>query len=350
MQKKILFISPMFPENEDKNVVLPFITQFTQEFSNSPDVHVDVLTLMFPKSENYFFENIRVYPVGSGFKKSFRIIPYFIKAIFIGIQLCRKNKYEGILCFWYAQSALIGKALSKIFKIKQIVWMLGQDVKKENKYLKIIKINPENIIMASAQQRAIFYENHKIYVDKIANVSIDTKRFPELNTRKRNIDVLGVGNLGLLKNYALFVAIIAELKLQFPTIKAVICGGDSGEKENLIKQAEISGIAENIFFTNAVPHKKVLEYMNDATVFLHTSKFEGNPGVVQEALYSGCQVISTISMEDSETMDDFFHSTEKIELTEKIKYILKNPPPAKRVEKFKMKNTINVIREAFGSL
>lgn len=347
MTKRLLFIAPMFPLNEAEDIILPFPTHFTQQFAETTGVEVHVMALMFPQTAPYKFGNITVYPIGSGYKKSFYFIPYFIKAIFKGIQLHRKNNYDGVLCFWYRECTLIGKAISKIFGIKLMVWMLGQDVRKDNKYLDLLKINPSKLIMLSSQQRDIFYKNHKIWVEKIANVAIDTKRFPEFNQNKRNIDILGVGNLTPLKNYSLFLEIIYNLKSAFPNIHAIICGDDSGDKELLLQKAKALGIEKNVFFTGSIPHKEVLEYMNDAKVFLHTSKFEGGGAVLQEALYSGCKVVSTIDIETQPDNDSFYYSLKKEKLIDQIDILLKNLLIHKRIENFRMEDSIHVVYDSF---
>ncbi|WP_298221335.1 glycosyltransferase family 4 protein [Flavobacterium sp.] len=347
MVKKLLFITPMFPVNESEDIVVPFITHFTERFAETTSVEVDVMSLMFPQIKKYRFGKVLVYPIGSGYKKSFRIIPYFIIAIIKGIQLQRKNKYDGVLCFWYRECALIGKFLSRFFNIKLQVWMLGQDVKTDNKYVPLLKLPENEIIMMSEHQKMIFKENFHLDIKTIANVAIDRNRFPKLNQNERPITILGVGNLSILKNYSLFVDIIDELKKENPSIKAMICGGDSGEKKNLEEKIIALDLTENITLTGSISHKEVLNYMNNAVVFLHTSMFEGGGTVLQEALYSGCHVISTIPMEDSKSLETFFYNEDKLALIQRIISVLNKPLCAQRVEQFKMEGTIQTVYDAF---
>jgi glycosyltransferase involved in cell wall biosynthesis len=347
MKKRLLFITPLFPKNSAEDTVVPFVSQFTKHFAQNTDVVIDVISLMYPfSSKQYRYENITVYPIGSNFKRSFRLFPYMLMAIVKGISLCKKNNYDGILCFWYRESTLIGRVLSKIFKIKQIVWMLGQDIKKDNKYIRLLKISPQQLVMMSLQQNHFFYTNYKIRINKIANVAITRDLFPELNTNERTINILGVGNLGALKNYALFIEIVAEV--QTKNLNAVIIG--EGEETDLLK-AKVNqlGLTNTIRFTGALSHKEVLEYMNNSKIFLHTSKSEGGGTVLQEALYSGCQVVSTIDIEGSNENENFFYSLDKAKLSHQIKTILNQTQQTKRIEKFKMEDTIKTIYDCFYS-
>lgn len=345
MSKRLLFITPIFPQNASEDAVVPFIFQFTNQFTTDKDVTVDVISLMYPFStEPYTINSITIYPIGSGFKKSILKISSLFKAIHKGIQLFRKNEYDGVLCFWYRESTVVGKILSSIFRKKMLVWMHGQDINKENAYIKLLRIPTRQLIMISKQQSQFFYQNHRIKVDKIANVAITRDSFQELNLSERTIDVLGVGNLGALKNYSLFIELLSKVKHK--NLKAVIIG--DGEELDVLK-AKVAqlGLTENIRFVGRLPHKEVLHYMNHSKVFLHTSKSEGSGTVLHEALYSGCKVVSTIDIENSETLVSFYFGTKKQELSAKIDFFLNDSLTPERVELFTMEDTISVIYNAF---
>ncbi len=345
MTKRLLFITPIFPKNASEDAVVPFVFQFTKKFAETTDVKIDVISLMYPfQSTSYTIDNMIVFPIGSQFRKSIRQVPYLFKAVYKAIQLCRKKNYDGVLCFWYRESTFVGKIVSTLFRKKLIVWMLGQDINKDNSYIRLLKIPKEKLVMISQQQSEFFYQNHQIKIDKIANVAITRDLFPALNTDKRTIDLLGVGNLGALKNYSLFIELLSEIKNK--NINAVIIG-DGEEMESLKAKVVQLGLAANIQFVGALPHKQVLDYMNNAKVFLHTSKSEGSGTVLHEALYSGCNVVSTIAIENGETLKNFYFGTNKLDLAPKIDSFLTDVKQAQRIEHFKFEDTISVIYDSF---
>ncbi|AXP79469.1 hypothetical protein CJ739_371 [Mariniflexile rhizosphaerae] len=51
MKKRLLFISPLFPENDKENHIVPFVSQFSTAFTEN--VEVDLISLFFPKSKPY---------------------------------------------------------------------------------------------------------------------------------------------------------------------------------------------------------------------------------------------------------------------------------------------------------
>ena len=345
MTKKLLFITPIFPKSIDEDNVVPFISQFTQSFANETDIKIDVISLMYPfLTEKYEIGNISVYPIGSKFVSFFKQIPFLIKAVLKGKSLGKVNKYDGILCFWYRESALIGKFLSYLLNAKQVVWMLGQDINSDNKFIKLLNIQKSQLVLMSKQQSELFFKYHKIKIDKVANVAITRNLFPELNTNQRKTDILGVGNLGALKNYSLFLEIISMLKNK--NLKAIIIG-DGEEMEMLRKKSIELNLSNNINFVGALSHNEVLNYMNNSKIFLHTSNSEGGGTVLQEALYSGCKVVSTIAIETKIDDEIFYFNKEKEKLIDRINFLLDKNLLANRIENFKMEDTIKVIYDSF---
>jgi glycosyltransferase involved in cell wall biosynthesis len=347
MTKRLLFITPIFPQHSAEDTVVPFISQFTQQFTEDTDVKIDVISLMYPFStEQYTIGKVTVYPIGSNFKSFLKQIPFLIKAILKGKSLHKQNPYDGVLCFWYRESALVGKVLSRFLKIKQTVWMLGQDINKDNKYIPLLKIPRAQLVMMSLQQSDLFDDYHKIRIEKIANVAITRKLFPVFNSGARQYDILGVGNLGTLKNYTLFVDVISGLKRK--NCNAIIIG--EGEELAMLKaKVQQLGLSENIRFLGAMPHATVLDYMNQSKIFLHTSKSEGGGTVLQEALYSGCKVVSTIAVENNLETDNFYCSVEKQALADQIDVLLEKPLVHERIENFKMEDSIKIIYDSFYS-
>ena len=172
------------------------------------------------------------------------------------------------------------------------MWLIGQDAKTTNQYIKRIGPKADEIIAMSDFLQEEYFRNHGAKPFLVAENGINEEIFPELNIGARRIDVLGVGSLIKLKNYDLFIEIIYELKKKHPEIKAVIAGG--GVDEQYYKQiVQEMKLQSQITFCGSIPHDQVLELMNNAKFFLHTSDYEGNSTVLAEALYSGCLTLST---------------------------------------------------------
>jgi glycosyltransferase involved in cell wall biosynthesis len=344
--RRLLYITPIFPADAEDDSAVPFLTHFCENSAEN-EIQIDIISLMYPfTTGSYQFGKLIVHPIGGGFKRSYKKIPLLLKAIWKGIHLVRKHKYDGILCFWYREAALVGKIINVFSRTKFIVWMLGQDIKPENRYIRWLRIPAQQIIMLSGQQRDLFFKYHRLDVAQIANVCVDKKRFPPLHTDDRGLTILGVGNLGALKNYSLFIAVVHLLKPNYPNLKAVLCG-DGEERQMLEQKAAVLGLSETLSFTGILSHPEVLEVMNHTNVFLHTSQFEGGGTVLQEALYSGCQVVSTIAVAKDKPVANFHHATTPEDLAAAVTVAFKSNKPIQRSEPFAMEDTVKVIFNAF---
>ncbi|WP_299211984.1 glycosyltransferase family 4 protein [uncultured Aquimarina sp.] len=346
MKKKLLFITPLFPKNKDDDTIVPFIYQFCNYLdTNFDDLQIDIIALRYPdKKKEYSINSLKIYPVGGGFKTKWNSVLVISKALIKGIKLFGRTDYDGILSFWYSDTAIVGNLLKLIFRVKHFTWLQGQDVKSNNKYLRLFRPTEDQLIVVGKNHQEVLKKHWGMTVKKIANVAVDTNTFPELNIEQRPIDIIGVGNLGALKNYSLFIEIILELKKVFKNINVIICG-DGEEKEMLNTKIDSLGLRGNITLMGYVPNKKVRELLNDSKILLHTSQFEGNSMVVQEALYSGCKVISTFPL--LERITNFFFEDNKASLIKQSTTLLSKNHEAKRVRHFKIEETADVIYSCF---
>ncbi len=347
MKKKLLFVIPIFPNSLEDDTIVPFIFQFCLYLNdNYNDLEIDIMTLRYPiKKDMYSLNSLNIYPVGGGFKNKWNSLRVIYKSVIKGISLFKQKRYDGVLSFWYYDTTIVGTILNRIFKIPHYTWMQGQDVKSDNKYLKFIKPQKNKLIVVGKNQNELLMQHQGYKAKIIANVAINPKNFPELNVEKRNIDIIGVGNLGALKNYSFFIEIIAELKKTFKNINAVICG-DGEERDMLLNKIKTLGLTKNVKLLGYVSNKKTRELMNNSKILLHTSKFEGNSTVVQEALFSGCKVISTVPLQ--ENVLNFFFEGKKDKIVQKLKLMINNEVmQTERVRHFKIEDTAHTIYSCF---
>jgi glycosyltransferase involved in cell wall biosynthesis len=99
-----------------------------------------------------------------------------------------------------------------------------------------------------------------------------------------------VGALIPVKNFKLFIEIIAELKKHFPAVNCLLIG-EGIEKHEIEFLIEKNNLKNNIFLTGHIPREEVLTYMKRSKILLHTSDFESFGYVIVEALASGCYVV-----------------------------------------------------------
>lgn len=141
---------------------------------------------------------------------------------------------------------------------------------------------------------------------------------------ERSIDLLGVGSLIKLKQYQIFLTVIAHLKQSNPDIKAVLCG-HGPEERRLAGQINELNLKDNVRLTGEIPHETVIEFMLQSKILVHPSSYEGYSAACLEALYAGCHVVSFVAGEKREI--DHWHIVSSVgEMIERCHDLMLHEP------------------------
>ena len=289
---KFIILSPGFPKDESDSTCLPSPQSFVKILKEKyPELEIIVLAFQYPfETAAYEWNNCRVIAMGGkGRGKLFRLL-LWCRVWRKLKQLTRKGTVAGLLSFWCGECTLTGFRFARKNGIPHQCWILGQDAKKDNRYVHLIKPQPNELISISDFLQDSFYQNHKIRPALVIPNGIDPRSF-KTNLALRDIDILGSGNLVHLKRYDFFIEAIAAVKKHIPGIRSVICG-KGPEKKTLGALIEKMGLQDNISLLDEMPHAQVLELMQRSRVFLHPSSFEGFSTVCLEAHFAGAEVIS----------------------------------------------------------
>lgn len=331
-QECVVVLSPGFAANEDDTTCLPHIQQFILSLKKLyPEKSIVVIAFQYPfVSRSYDWHGVKVIALGGENKtKLFRLI-IWMKAYRHLTKIKNQKRLLGILSIFHTECAVVGSRFAKRNSLKHYSWLQGQDAKAENSYVTRIQAKGDEILCLSEFLQNEFYKNHGVKPKHVIDNGITESAFPILNQNDRPIDILGVGSLIPLKNYSLFIELVHELKNQFPLIKTTIVG-KGVEQDKLQIQIDQLGLQENVTLLGLKSHAETLALMNDSKVVLHTSDYEGSCSVLFEALYGGCDVVTTVNPSNL-NYPQFFYSTNKQELKEKlIQLLLHNKIERKRV-------------------
>lgn len=123
----------------------------------------------------------------------------------------------------------------------------------------------------------------------VAN-GVDVERFHPASHPPEVPHIVTVGRLVQQKNHALFLRAAAELAKRVPAARFTIVGAGP-LRADLERLAATLGIAERVTF--AGERGDVDAIVRGASIFWLTSRWEGMPNVVLEALASGVPVVAT---------------------------------------------------------
>lgn len=117
-----------------------------------------------------------------------------------------------------------------------------------------------------------------------------------LKLPKEHRIVLGVGSLIHRKGFDVVIKAMAEIESKEKLFHFYILGSEGpegdyrSELKKLVKEKELENF---VHFVGAVPNETLVDWYNAADVFCLSSRGEGSPNVLTEALACGCSAVST---------------------------------------------------------
>jgi glycosyltransferase involved in cell wall biosynthesis len=291
--KHIILLTPGFAENESDENCIPPIQSFIKTSAEFyPENSFSVICFQYPFTKKpYKWYNVDVYPAGGKGAKGFKRILTWIRVLLYFLKIRSQHKNSTLHALWLTECYFIGLVFSKLFNIKLVATVMGQDAKKENRYMKVLSKFKADIICCSEFAAHTLKQAHGVSCQEVIPFGVYEKEYTFDAPSKRKIDIIGVGNLGPIKRYDLFVKLVAEIKKQLPDVYCEIIG--EGEyRKNLEEQIIKEGLLDTIKLTGSLKRKEVLTKMKEAKILLHTSAYEGQGYVYMEALASGAYVVS----------------------------------------------------------
>ena len=349
MKKTLIILAPGFPANETDINCLPMQQSFVRTLKRIyPKLEIIILSFQYPYFKNkYDWYGNAVIPL-SGKNKGGLSKLWLRKKIYSVLKNIRRtNKIVAILSCWYGECALTGKRFASKYGLKHYCWLLGQDAREGNEYVRKIKPRPDELIALSDFLQEEFEKNHGIKPAHVIPPGMDEQLYTPKN-RVRDIDLLGVGSLLPLKRYDTFLEIVYELKKNIPGIKAVLCGCGSEETKLQLQLNEL-GLIDNVRMTGEIPYHEVLLLMQRSKILLHPSSYEGFSGVCMEAFYSGAHVVSFCRAMKKE-INQWHIVQSKDEMKKKALDILQvSNVKFENILEYKMEDTVRKMMEIFNS-
>jgi glycosyltransferase involved in cell wall biosynthesis len=279
-----------------QNLIKAFNTDF-------PTLNITIIAFQYPFTKEIFEWNGNTIVPLNGRSSKLKRIFIWRKARKKMEELLQKKNISAILCCWLTECALIGQKFAHKHKIPLLCWAAGQDARPGNRYLSLLKLQPNEIAVMAPHQIGLLRKSGITCNFIIENGILSEKRKA---TQQFNIHVLGAGSLTSLKNYIEFVSIIELAKKELPDITCEILGDGPQWKmlQELIQQKKLE---KNVLLRGSVSHDIVLQTMDRSLIFLHPSSQEGNSTVILEAAYHGNFILckKEVAVYDSELIHSY---------------------------------------------
>jgi len=323
IKETLIVLTPGFPKNEEDTTCLPFLQTHIRAVNQSfPELEIIILAFQYPFFGSvYNWHGNEVISFGGRERSKMSRFYIWLRVWRKLKKISRKKNIIGLFSLWCTECALIGSRFGKLNGLKHFVWICGQDAKRGNKYVRLMRPKAIELIAMSDFLKREFNKNYGVSPAHVIPLGVDGGEFSD-TLFNRDIDVLGIGSLIPLKQYDVFVKIIYRLVNFLPEINCVICGNgpERSKLDTLISELQLK---ESITFMGEIPHRQALQSMQRAKIFLHTSNYEGFGTVCLEALYAGAHVVTFTKPMDIE-IPNWHHVNSEEEMIIKVLELLQD--------------------------
>ncbi len=295
-----------------------------------------------------------------------------------GLLLSLRSKIEqlhpDIIHTWLSRANVVGRLAAKGLKIPIISSLRVQE--EDKTYHLLVEKKTSNLAdkftVNSTALRKFAMQKIGIPKEKIVFIpnGIRTDHIPNLNIshlikdewfRTSEIAIGTVARLHKQKGIDIFLKAAQLVIKDQPKVKFFIAG-DGPEKKRLIHLANKLEISESVKFCDWVKHP--LEFIDNLSIFVLTSRWEGCPNVILEAMCLGKPIVATAVGGTTDLIEDgkeglLIPSENVSQCAQSILKLIKNPSlqcelssnaKIKVLQKFSMKSMLESYIKLYESL
>jgi glycosyltransferase involved in cell wall biosynthesis len=290
-ETNLVLLSPGFADGEQDTTSMPALQLYAGTLAEQhPEIKVHIVTTQFPfKKGNYLWHGIPVYSAGGKNGKWNRLMTW-ARVLRHLYGLRRRGHVDLIHAFWLTEASFIAMFFRLLTGTPALTTAMGQDVKRNNRYLPILNLFGPRTVLISEFQRAFLEHRKGIRIANTIPFGIDPPYYTELPA-ERPTDILAVGSLNRIKNYPEFLEVVKRITEEFPAVRCRILG-EGLERDGLELHIRGLGLEKNVTLAGNTDYAKVQNEMCRAKILLHTSRFEGQGMVLTEGLAAGMYVVS----------------------------------------------------------
>lgn len=170
------------------------------------------------------------------------------------------------------------------------IWMNGKIMRFINLHL----LKDANAIDVMGQATSQYLENNGINAKKIAIIpnAIDGSLFGNTNHKTYKYDILYASRIDENKNVPLLIKAVGRLSSKHPDLKVCVAG-DGDKLESVKTLVSEMNLNHHFSFLGHVQHDHIKELYDVSKIFVLTSRGEGVPMALLEAMFCGMACIST---------------------------------------------------------
>ncbi len=286
----VVILTPGFASDETEDNCIPPLQAFVKGLHQQGLFQVKVISLVYPKVNTpFWWHDIRIYPcyqTGLLGKLSSWSMAYKYLRSFHDSQAI-----DVLHSFWASDVSLLGGLFSRGRKLAHITTLMGQDSRRYNRYLPLLKFGPSSYVALSQRQARDWAELTSQPVESIIPWGTLTDDFQDVEKGLKAIDVIGIGSLTANKNYDDFLHVVDLLRRDNPHLRALIVG-DGPMMTSLQRSIDKRDLKHHVTLAGAKSRKETLHLLAQSKILLHPSFYESFGYVFSEARHLGVAIVS----------------------------------------------------------
>ena len=259
----------------------------TEDFTLSDNINSSSFVLNIIQSDNF---NI-FYDLKNIYKIIINIRNYHHKFNLLHAHSSKGTIYACFIGLYFNLPVLVSPhsfGYLKFIGIKRrIVFIIENLFSKIFKYHLLVSSNGEKKI---AQD--LFYIKNRFICDGYRN-SIEVSRYKKNNHNTEKIKIISVGRMTYQKNPELFFHISKKILEKYDNVKFIFIGAEFNNKVTKEEQQLIKNNKNQIDIISWLPKNKLIKTMQEADIYLSTSRYEGLPTVLLFALDYELPIVCT---------------------------------------------------------
>lgn len=336
MAADLVLITPGFPASGGDSTCVPPLQEYLQALRAArPELAITVIATQYPyTSEAYDWRSIGVFPC-NGRITGWRRPLAWMRARRAWERIGRDGGPVAVHSFWLGECAMLADRFSRASGARHVLTLMGQDARDKGGWWRRLR-PPYAAVCLSERHAGQFKRMTGRAPEAIVPWGIGhTSQAPK--APYRDIDLLFVGSMIDVKRPTMFVDLVRRIR-ERRRVDAMMIG--AGGASPILQE-------EGIAVSGEMARSAVLATMARSRVLVHTSAFESQGYVFDEALLNGMSIVSfEVGTAEASSRWRVAHDPEAME--REIHDLLDRPPPTEPLILHPVTDTVNAYLQLYG--
>jgi glycosyltransferase involved in cell wall biosynthesis len=304
---KVALITPGFSARDDDDCIPALLTLVKKLVRRGCEVHV--FALRYPPARGiYRVGGATVHPMGGGTDRGLRRPVLLARALAAVVREHRRRPFDGLHGIWADEPGFVAVAAGRALRSPSVVTLFGGELvalddieygaqrSALSRLLVSIALRGASYVTAGCSPMLGAVET-RIGGARLRSIAmgVDPEEFFPLagaEPLQGRPSLLHVAGLVPIKDQRTLLDALALARARLPDIQLHLVG-DGPLRAELTAQVEQLGIARNVTFHGAHPHRAMVDFYRRVDACVHSSRHEGHLMVLLEAAACGRITLGT---------------------------------------------------------